>query len=258
MIIIPLWDPPAAAVEIERCAALGARALAFSENPAPLGLPTVQNPQRYWDPVWAAAEAAELVVCMHVGSSSTFPAVSPESPFLVTHAWATGSLASGTMVEWLLSPVFQRFPKLKIALSEGGIGWIPYFLEHAEQTLERHSAWASKLEVRGNLQTGEAMSLSASEVDFRNLDVRQSFRDHVYGCFIEDAHGIASLDTIGVDNVMIETDYPHSDSSWPNCIDLAHKQLAGLSPADAYKVLRGNAERVFRFTPADPPVAATR
>jgi hypothetical protein len=89
-------------------------------------------------------------------------------------------------------------------------------------------------------------------VDF-DFDLRERFRDHIYGCFIDDFAGIANIDRIGIDNVMIETDYPHSDSTWPDCIEHAHKQLATLSPTDAYKVLRGNAERVFRFTPAEPP-----
>ena len=50
---------------------------------------------------------------------------------------------------------------------------------------------------------------------------------------------------------MIETDYPHSDSTWPNCLEHAKKQLAGLSEEDRHKIMRGNAERLFGFTPAD-------
>jgi len=73
LVIIPLWDPALAAKEIERCAAKGARGLAFSENPEPLGLPTIHDPGRYWDPVMAAAQDTETIVCMHVGSSSTMP-----------------------------------------------------------------------------------------------------------------------------------------------------------------------------------------
>jgi hypothetical protein len=80
------------------------------------------------------------------------------------------------------------------------------------------------------------------------------FRDHVYGCFIEDLHGVDNVHQIGVDNVMIETDYPHSDTSWPDCIGGAHRQLAHnqlLTDEDKYKILRGNAERLFQFTPVD-------
>ena len=76
-----------------------------------------------------------------------------------------------------------------------------------------------------------------------------TFRKHIYGCFIDDLHGVRNLDVIGVDNVMIETDYPHSDSTWPNCLEHAQKQLEGLSDIDRHKIMRGNAERLFRFTP---------
>ena len=85
------------------------------------------------------------------------------------------------------------------------------------------------------------------------FNVRARFRDHVFGCFIDDVHGIDSLATIGEDNVMIETDYPHTDSTWPECIDVAHKRLAHLPPEVQYKILRGNAERLFSFRAAEPP-----
>jgi predicted TIM-barrel fold metal-dependent hydrolase len=81
-----------------------------------------------------------------------------------------------------------------------------------------------------------------------------TFRQHIYGCFIDDLGGIRNLDAIGVDNVMIETDYPHSDSTWPHCIEHAQKQLEGLSPEHRRKIMRGNAERLFGFTPAEPPI----
>ena len=82
------------------------------------------------------------------------------------------------------------------------------------------------------------------------------FRERVFGCFIDDVHGLDCLDLIGVDNVMIETDYPHTDSTWPNSIANAHKRLAGRSDDDIYKILQGNAMRVFDFQPAPIPVRA--
>ena len=66
---------------------------------------------------------------------------------------------------------------------------------------------------------GEAM------VEPRHLTCASSFRDHIFGCFIEDAAGLRLLDIIGEDNVMLETDYPHSDTTWPDSIGLAHKWL---------------------------------
>jgi predicted TIM-barrel fold metal-dependent hydrolase len=246
LILIPLWDPPEATKEIERCAAKGARALAFSENPAPLGLPTVFDGARYWDPMLRAAEETGLVVCMHVGSSSQIPALMPDAPPIANKAWADGVRMSAAMLGWIFSGVFERMPRLKMALSEGGIGWIPYFIERAEQVVATQRHWATRrdLTFTGPVQKGGEMA------DLMELDVRQMFRDHVFGCFIDDQHGVANIDAIGVDNVMVETDYPHSDSTWPNCIEYARKQLAGLSEEVQYKVLRGNAERVFRWDPS--------
>ena len=90
----------------------------------------------------------------------------------------------------------------------------------------------------------------------RGLDLYEVFREHVYGCFIEDLHGVANIRQIGIDNVMVETDYPHSDSTWPDCIENAHEQLAAnptLTDEEKYKILRGNAARLFQFTPAALP-----
>lgn len=255
--LMPLWDPQLAAAEVTRCAEKGSRAVAFSENPVRLGLPSIHDKDRYWDPVWAAMQDAGMVVCMHQGSSSYRQQTAPDAPDLVTMAWGIGTMMSGTMLDWLFGPVFQRFPGMKIALSEGGIGWIPYFLERAEQIIDKQRFWAAEAGEQIDIQTGLMRKRDAMEVDPRTLDIRQVFHDHIYGCFIDDIAGIRLLDIIGVDNVMIETDYPHSDSTWPNSITYAHKQLEGLDDDTKYKILRGNAEKLFRFTPAAPPVHAT-
>ena len=245
--LIPMWDPTLAAKEMERCAAKGSTAFCFSENPAPLGLPTIHDPDGFWDPVMAAANDLEMVVCMHVGSSSTLPAISPDAPFMANLAWGA-SRTSGAMLAWLFSGMFQRFSNLKIALSEGEVGWIPYFLERAEQVLDKQRYWVQ----RGVQFTGHA----TTEVDLDTLNVRDLFRDHVFGCFIDDAHGIASIDEIGEDNIMCETDYPHSDSTWPDSIGVVQRLIKDLPEEQQYKVLRGNAERLYRFTPATPPTPA--
>jgi predicted TIM-barrel fold metal-dependent hydrolase len=247
LVLIPLWDPALAARELERCAAKGATAFAFSENMAPLGLPTIHDRDRYWDPVMAAASDLEMVVCMHVGSSSQVPQIAPDSPFMANLTWGAMRTA-GAMLSWLFSGLFTRFPGLRIALSEGEIGWMPYFLERAEQVLDKQRYW---------VQRGvQFMEHATTDVDLNTIDVRALFREHVYGCFIEDHHGIASIDEIGEDNIMCETDYPHSDSTWPDCIDVVKRQIGHLPAATQHKILRGNAERLYRFTPAEPPVLA--
>ena len=251
LMLIPIWDPALAAKEMERMAARGVTAFAFSENPEPLGLPTIHDPNRYWDPVMAAANDLEMVACMHVGSSSQLPKISQDAPFMANLTWGA-SRTSGTMLAWLFSGMFQRFPKLKIALSEGEIGWIPYFLERAEQVLDKQRHWVKK----GTGFTGYDNGTHAGSVgvDLDALDIRGDFAAHIFGCFIHDEAGIANIDLIGEDNIMCETDYPHSDSTWPDCIEVARKQIAHLELDVQYKLLRGNAERLYRFTPAELPV----
>jgi predicted TIM-barrel fold metal-dependent hydrolase len=100
------------------------------------------------------------------------------------------------------------------------------------------------------------MDHAGNSADLDTLDIRETFRNHVYGCFIEDHHGIANLDEIGEDNVMCETDYPHSDSTWPNCLEVVKGIIGHLPDTTQYKLLRGNAETLYRFTPAEPPVPA--
>ncbi|CAI7976189.1 Amidohydrolase [Frankia sp. Hr75.2] len=246
--LIPLWDPQLAVKELERCAAKGSTTFAFSENPAPLGLPTIHDRDGYWEPVMAAANDLEMVASMHVGSSSQVPKIAPDAPFMANLTWGA-MRTSGAMLSWLFSGMFQRYPKLKIALSEGEIGWMPYYLERAEQVIDKQRHWV-KRGVRFNEHAG------ADALDLDTLDIRASFREHVFGCFIDDAHGIASIDEIGEDNIMCETDYPHSDSTWPNCIDVVKNRIGHLSEEVQYKILRGNAERLYRFTPAEPPVLA--
>jgi len=248
LMLIPMWDPAEAVKEMERCAAKGATALAFSENPAPLGLPTIHDKDRYWDPVMAAANELELVVSMHVGSSSQVPQIAPDSPFLANLTWGA-MRTSGTMLSWLFSGMFTKYPKLKIALSEGEIGWMPYFLERAEQVLDKQRHWVAK-----GVTFGEHANQDAIDLD--TLDIRGLFHEHVFGCFIDDAHGIASIGEIGEDNIMCETDYPHSDSTWPDSISVVQNRIGHLPEDTQYKILRGNAERLYRFTPAEPPVLA--
>ncbi len=249
LVLIPMWDPPLAAKELERCAAKGANTFAFSENPAPLGLPTIHDRDRYWDPVFAAANELEMVTSIHVGSSSQVPQIAPDAPFMANLTWGA-MRTSGTMLSWLFSGMFSRFPNLRVALSEGEIGWIPYYLERAEQVLDKQRYW-----VQRGLQF---MEHATTDVDLDTIDVRGLFHEHIFGCFIDDAHGIASIEEIGEDNIMCETDYPHSDSTWPNCIQVVKNRIGHLPQETQYKLLRGNAERLYRFTPADPPLQTGR
>jgi predicted TIM-barrel fold metal-dependent hydrolase len=71
------------------------------------------------------------------------------------------------------------------------------------------------------------------------------FPDHVYGCFFDDAHGLKSVDEIGEDNITYESDYPHSDSTWPRTREIAEEQMADLTDEQRRKIVRGNAIKLF-------------
>jgi predicted TIM-barrel fold metal-dependent hydrolase len=227
--IVPLFDPAAAVKEIERCAAKGARALAFSENPYHQGFPSIHDTSGYWEPVWSAVQDAQLVLCMHIGSSSFLPAYKvPDSPWTAKFAtvFINGQFA---MIDWLLSGLFDKYPGLKVSFSEAGIGWMPYVLEHVDRTWLKHAEW-SKSPVK---------------------DLPSSyFADHVFGCFIDDPVGARMATELGIDNILVETDYPHADTIWPNSQKVLMGQLTHLSDEDREKVLRTNAERLFRFKPS--------
>jgi predicted TIM-barrel fold metal-dependent hydrolase len=256
--LIPLWDPRAAASEIRRNADRGFRAVCFSENPKWLGLPTIWDTNRYWNPVWDACQDTNTVVCMHIGSSSKHLEFDGGMPWGMERAWATATITSGTLLSWLLGPVFREFPGVQIALSEGGIGWIPYHLERGAQVIDRRGALMAAGESPNSRASG-SVGDPGRAVDVRGMDIHQIFTDHVYGCFIDDFHGVSNVREIGIDNVMIETDYPHSDSTWPNCVKHAHEQLAhdqSLTDEEKYRILQGNARRVFQFEPA--PVLGVR
>jgi predicted TIM-barrel fold metal-dependent hydrolase len=249
MMIIPLWDPKAAAAEIERTAARGAKSVAFSENPTKLGLPSIHSD--YWDPVFSACNDTGFVVSMHVGSSSNLIRTSDDMPTLAFMAYSAAANQAGTLLDWLFSGQFAKFPNLKIALSEGSIGWIPYFLERAEQVVDKQRFWASRFDINMNATHDRGEEKGAASFDL-DTDIRGLFRDHVYGCFIEDQAGIQLLDIIGEDNVMLECDYPHSDSTWPDTPTMAAKWLGHLPEDVQHKITIGNASRVYNFTPAGP------
>jgi predicted TIM-barrel fold metal-dependent hydrolase len=222
--IVPLWDPVAAAAEVRRNADRGVRALAFSEIPYHLGLPSIHD-KDHWEPLWQACEETSTVVCMHIGSSSKMPATSPDAPASVQASLSFNN-AMGSLSDFLFSGILVRHPNLKLAYSEGQIGWLPYILERADDVWYQHRGWAFPRE-----QVPEAPSTY--------------YYRSVFGCFFRDQHGIESLHRVGVDNVTFETDYPHSDSTWPDTKAVAEKMFADLDDETIYKIVRGNAIRML-------------
>jgi len=223
--IVQLWDPQLAAAEVRRNAERGGRAITFSEIPPYLGLPSIHDADGYWDPLFEACAETGTVVNMHIGSSSKMPSTSADAPAAVGST-LTFNNAMASMTDFLFSGVLVRFPELKLSYSEGQIGWIPYILERADKVWEENRGWGG---------IGDKVPEPPSHYYFRQ----------VYGCFFDDNFGLANIEAVGIDNVCFETDYPHSDSTWPHSKDVALKQMGNL-PADVQrKLVRGNAIKLL-------------
>ncbi len=223
--IIPLRDIDAAVAEVRRNAARGVHAVCFSEIPPHLGLPSIHTGD--WDPFFAVCAETSTVVCMHIGSSSKMPATSADAPVAVS-ATLSFNNAMASLSDFLFSGVLVRFPELKLAYSEGQIGWIPYVLERADTVWKEHRAWG---------EVKDIVPEPPSTYYYR----------HVFGCFFRDHHGVDSLDKVGVDNTTFETDYPHTDSTWPDTKAVAEELTAGLTDDVIYKIMRGNAIRMLEL-----------
>jgi predicted TIM-barrel fold metal-dependent hydrolase len=223
--IMPLWDVELAVAEIQRNADRGVRAFCFSEMPHHLKLPTIHSGE--WDPLFQVCNDTGVTLCMHIGSSSTNPSASPDAPGGVGGTLAfNNSMAS--LADWLFSGKLIQFPKLKLAYSEGQIGWIPYALERADTVWDKHDAWQnSKARIPEPPST--------------------YYYGRIFGCFTADHHGLHSLAEVGEDNICFETDYPHTDTTWPNSKEYIEKMLADFDDDIAYKVLRGNAIRMLEL-----------
>ena len=223
--IVPLWDAELAAKEIYRVAEKGCRAVAWSELPAWLGRPGLHGD--FWDPFLKACEETQTVICMHIGSGTKTVQTSPEAPTVVTANLIVCNSAA-SMIDWIFSGKFEQFPNLKLLYAESQIGWIPYFIERADDTWRTHQ-WA-----QGEKRIPKPPS--------------HYYKKHVYSCFFKDTVGIDLLDRIGEDNVLFETDYPHQDGTFPNTLAIAEELFGHLEQETIDKISRNNAIKLFGLT----------
>ncbi|MDH3707199.1 MAG: amidohydrolase [Acidimicrobiia bacterium] len=230
--IIPLqitWlgDPDVAATMVVENAARGFRALSFTEFPSQMGLPSLHT--GHWDPLLAACEQTDTVVCLHTGSATWAPVPSADPPFelLPTLFPANAYLAAA---DWLWSGVCTRFPSLRIALSEGGVGWVPMLADRIDYVLD-HSASGTD---------------SQAWTDGRRPS--EVLADNFWFCSIDDPSTLdAAIDRVGANHILLESDYPHADSTWPDTQALLRRRLAHLDESVVTRLTHANAEALFRW-----------
>lgn len=215
--LVPLWDPKLAAAEVRRCAAKGSHAIAFSENPSKLGFPSLYSGE--WDVLWEACQETETTVSMHIGSSSSMPTTSADAP-LATSMCLYAQNAQASLADWVFSQTLTRFPNIKISYAESQAGWVPFQLERMD------SVWRDGV---GGVEFDTAPS--------------EQVRGRVWSCIFDDLTGLKNREEIGIDMILFETDYPHSDGTFPESLKVARNLFAeaGMNAEECHKVLRGNA-----------------
>ena len=218
-----LADPALAVDEIRRNAQRGFTSVTFPERPHEIGLPSLWD-RAHWDPIMEAVVDTDTVVSLHVGSSGLTPAP-PGAGMDALQLGATlfGQLSLIACAEWLWSGYAARLPTLKIAMSEGGIGWVAMLLDRLENIVDR--------------------SRYGLGWDMRPADV---LRRNFWFCTIDDPSTIDTRHAIGVDHIMVEVDYPHGDSTWPDTQRVIHEAWGHIPTGELRAMCCENAATLYR------------
>jgi predicted TIM-barrel fold metal-dependent hydrolase len=225
--IVPMWDIDLAVQEVHRIAKKGCRAISFLEAPHSQGYPSFLS--GHWDPMLEAIIDENMVLCLHIGGAAGLIKLAPEAP--IDHTIVIPTQVTMLVAQDLLfGPTLRKYPALRVALSEGGIGWIPFYLERADRHFKNQS-WIHN--------------------DFGGKLPSEVFRDHFLACFITDPSGLEAQHRIGVDILAWECDYPHTDTTWPESPELLWDELqaAGTTDENIEKITWKNALRFFDWDP---------
>jgi predicted TIM-barrel fold metal-dependent hydrolase len=226
--IPPVWDPEALAAEVHRVAKKGCRAMTMPELPHIQGLPSYHN-KDYWDPFFRAASEENVVMCLHIGQGFGAITNAPDAPIdnLIILSTQISTLAAQDL---LWGPAFRDYPDLKVAWSEAGIGWIPFYLDRCDRHYTNQT-WLNH--------------------DFKGKLPSDVFREHSLACYVTDPSSLKIYKDIGVDIIAWECDYPHSDSLFPDAAEfvLAEMEQASVADEDVHRITWRNTCRFFDWDP---------
>ena len=233
MALLPWWDLDAAVREIERCHANGLRGIVTCSNPEEAGLPDMAMP--HWDPVWQVCSDLAMPVNFHIGSSkgnldyygkAPWPSFGPERRLAVGSAnlFMGNARVVGNMI---YSGVPERFPGVKFVSVESGVGWLPFFLEVLDHQMAETAP-------------NELAELSMLPSDY--------FRRQFYGCFwFERSTVRPTLEYVGAQSLMFETDFPHPTCLYPRDDHDLAKALEGIPHDDIERIMSLNAAELYRI-----------
>jgi predicted TIM-barrel fold metal-dependent hydrolase len=223
--VLPIHDPAAAVHEIERAAALGGiRGFFVGHDGADFPLTDDS-----YDRVWAAAAATHRPVSVHIGGGALarrnlLHAKQPPPGMLEAFVSLAPMAVAETIATLIFGGVLERHPSLRIVIAEGGIGWLAYFLERMDHVMRKQGAWA-----RSTLREPPSFY----------------FHRQILATFEEDRAGMRTYDLIGHENILWSSDYPHSDTTWPNSRAAIAEHFGALPERARFAMTCGNAARVY-------------
>jgi predicted TIM-barrel fold metal-dependent hydrolase len=217
-----LGDAQLGAEEIQRNAARGFRGVTLPEQPHRIDMPSIFS--GWWDPIIEACAETDTVICLHVGSTGVAP-MPNDAPMVPLGATLFGQLSLNACADWLWSGYPAKHPGLKIAMSEGGIGWVAMLHDRLENIVDRSGY--------GQYFKGD---VRPAEVLLRNF----------WFCTIDDPSTLVTRHTIGVENIMFETDYPHGDGTWPDSQAVFERYFGALPDDEIAMISHENAAALFR------------
>lgn len=194
----------------------GAQVLALTGDP--------DGPRQYddpaFDPFWKACVDHDMAVTIHLGARIARPG---QTMFLPNMVMSKLCMAEPVAI-LIFGGVFDRFPDLRFGTIESGAGWLAFVGEYMDGIYDNQHHWL-KLE----------LAMKPSEYLDRN----------VYASFIRDPEGIRNRHLPGGCNIMWSTDYPHSETTWPESRAVMDWQFAGLSEEEIRPIVRDNARRFY-------------
>jgi predicted TIM-barrel fold metal-dependent hydrolase len=224
--MINLDDVQEGIAELERAARLGLAGAMITEYP----LEHRRYDQPEYEPFWAAAQALDLPLSLHTATRRQGKIRGAGAKTLRdASSRATKAFYPAlSMCDMIFSGVFERYPRLTLAIVEFELSWAPHLLSTMDYTYrERHEEAIYRF--RGNMRPS----------DFFHRNVVLSFQ--------EDDIGIRLRDVIGVDNMMWGSDYPHSESTFPRSRKILAEILADVPTDEQAKIVGRNTARVYRF-----------
>ena len=231
MILMPWWDVKECVAEAKRCHKMGMRGINTNSDPHTQGMPDLADP--YWHPLWEVCSELDLPVNFHVGSSdisATWAGTgfwpSLKSPAQQLAYGANMGFVSNYRVfmNILLSGFLENFPQLKIVSVESGIGWVPSMLESIEYQLTEH--WLPN-------------KISPTQIFERQMYVTAWFEQRKFSDVCR---------VVGMDNVMMETDFPHPTCVYPDALQKFADRAGQFTPEERHKVFAGNAAKVYNIS----------